>query len=166
MSDLLDEQGNIYDFEIFKTRFGLRGTFLDFQSLIRKIPNRWKTTLNNNKNICIINNFNVKCIVYVKLVLKDKKGCRWFYDLMKQSKKIELTNKWMQELGFINEEEHTSLNKVIRSIKEIRLKDFQYKVKNKILVTKSFLHKINKVDNNICAYCNLQRYIIFLLNVK
>ena len=73
MSDLLDEQGNIYDFEIFKTRFGLRGTFLDFQSLIRKIPNRWKTTLNNNTNICIINRFNVKCNVYVKLVLKDKK---------------------------------------------------------------------------------------------
>ena len=27
VSDLLDEQGNIYDFEIFKTRFGLRGMF-------------------------------------------------------------------------------------------------------------------------------------------
>ena len=62
------------DFEIFKTRFGLRGTFLDFQSLIRKIPNRWKSTLNNNKNICIINKFNIKCNVYVKLGLKDKKG--------------------------------------------------------------------------------------------
>ena len=36
-------------FEIFKTRFGLIGTFLDFQALIRKIPNRWKTTLNDNK---------------------------------------------------------------------------------------------------------------------
>ena len=27
VSDLLDEQGNIYDFDIFKTRFGLRGRF-------------------------------------------------------------------------------------------------------------------------------------------
>ena len=66
MSDLLDEQGNIHDFEIFKPRFGLTGTFLDFQALITKIPNQWKTTLNNNKNICIINKFNVKCTVYVK----------------------------------------------------------------------------------------------------
>ena len=161
VSDLLDEQGNIYDFEIFKTRFGLRGTFLDFQALIRKIPNRWKTTLNNNKNICIINKFNVKCNVYVKLILKDKKGCRRFYDLMTQSKKIELTNKWMQELGFINEEEHKSFNKVIRSIKEMRLKDIQYKVTNKILVTKSFLHKINKVEYSICEYCNLQPETIY-----
>ena len=63
VSDLLGEQGNIYDFENFKTRFGLRGTFLDFQALIRNIPKRWKTTLNNNKNICIINKFNVRCNV-------------------------------------------------------------------------------------------------------
>ena len=69
----------------------------------------------------------------VKLILKDKKGCRRFYDLMTQfKKKTELTNKWMQELGFLNEEEHKSFYKIIRSIKEIRLKDFQYKVTNKI----------------------------------
>ena len=43
-ADLLDEQGNIYVFVTFKTRFGLRRTFLEYQSLIRKSPNRWKTT--------------------------------------------------------------------------------------------------------------------------
>ena len=42
MADLLDEQGNIYGFEAFKARFGFRGTFLEIQSLIRKIPNKWK----------------------------------------------------------------------------------------------------------------------------
>ena len=61
MSDLLDEQGNIYDSETFKTRFGLRGTFLDFQSLIRKIPNRWKTTLNNQ--------LTLKCTTPTPIVL-------------------------------------------------------------------------------------------------
>ena len=85
---------------------------------------------------------------------------------MTQSKKIELTNKWMQELGFINEEENKSFNKVICSIKEIRLKDFQYKVTNKILVTKSFLHKINKVDNSICEYCSLQPETIYHLFIE
>ena len=41
MADLLDDQGNIYYFEVFKNKFGVRGTILFFQSLIRKIPNRW-----------------------------------------------------------------------------------------------------------------------------
>ena len=85
---------------------------------------------------------------------------------MTQSKRIELTNKWMQVLGFINEEEHKSFNKVIRSFKEIQVKDFQYKITNKILVTKSFLHKINKVDNNICEYCNLQPETIYHLFIE
>ena len=43
MSDVLDEQGNIYDFETFKTRFGLRGTFLDFKSLFGKFQIDGKT---------------------------------------------------------------------------------------------------------------------------
>ena len=49
-----------------------------------------KTTVNNSKNICVINKFNVKCNIYVKLVLKDKIDCRWFHNLMPQSNKIEL----------------------------------------------------------------------------
>ena len=89
MSDLLDDQGNIYDFDVFKDRFGVRGTILDFQSLIRKIPNRWKILLNSNKDITIANKFNVKCNIYVQFLLKDKKGCRRFYDLMTQSQKVE-----------------------------------------------------------------------------
>ena len=72
----------------------------------------------------------------------------------------------MQELGPINEEEHKSFNKVMCSIKEIRLTDFQYKVTNKILVTKSFLHKTNKVDNNIYEYCNLQPETIYHLFIE
>ena len=136
-ADLLDDQGNIYDFDVFKNRFGLRGTFLDFQSLIRKIRNGWKILLNNNKDIAIANKFNVNCNIYVHYLLKDKKGCRRFYDSMAQSKTTELTNTWMQEFGFINEEEYRIFNKVIRNVKEIELKDFQFKVTNK-----NFSHKI------------------------
>ena len=67
-ADLLDEQGNIYEFVTFKTRFGLRRTFLEFQSLIRKIPNRWKTTMDENKNISIANRLNVKCNIYLQFI--------------------------------------------------------------------------------------------------
>ena len=31
ISDLIDEQGNIYKFEVLKTKYHLRGTFLDYQ---------------------------------------------------------------------------------------------------------------------------------------
>ena len=86
---------------------------------------------------------------------------------MSQSTKNEQTNKWMQELGFINDEKYKHFNRVISSINEIRLKDFQYKVTNKMLVTKSFLHKIKLTTISLnTAVCSLKQYIIFLLNVK
>ena len=166
VSDLLNEQGNMFDFEALKTRYGIRGTFLEYEALKNKIPNRWKNMLNDNTTTCITNRFNVTCNIYLQFVLKDKKGCRRFYDLMLQSKKIELNDKWMQEFGFIDTDEYKHYNKIIASVKEIKLKDFQFKVINKILVTKSFLYRINKTDNNICEYCNQQTETIYHLFVE
>ena len=85
---------------------------------------------------------------------------------MTQSQKVELTNKLMQEFGFINEEDYKIFNKIIQNIKEIKLKDFQFKVTYKILVTNSFLHKINKIDSNMCEYCNRQPETIHHLLVE
>ena len=38
VSDLYDEQGNLCSFETLKVRFGLKGTFLEYHSLVKKIP--------------------------------------------------------------------------------------------------------------------------------
>ena len=38
ISDLIDENGNLYEFVTLKNRYGLKGTFLDYQSVLRKIP--------------------------------------------------------------------------------------------------------------------------------
>lgn len=46
------------------------------------------------------------------------------------------------------------------------LKDFQFKIKNKILVTTSFLHRISKKDDNQCSYCNQHAETIYHLFVE
>ena len=48
----------------------------------------------------------------------------------------------------------TVTNRIIKDIKETKLKEFQFKINNRILVTKSFLYKINKVDDGMCSFCN------------
>ena len=53
-----------------------------------------------------------------------------------------------QELGLITDNELKTCNTALKYIKEIKLRGFQYKVTNKILVTKTFLHRINKVNND------------------
>ena len=54
---------------------------------------------------------------------------------------------------FITDYELKTYNTELKYIKEIKLKDFQYEVTNKILVTKTFLRRINKVNNDLCEYC-------------
>ena len=154
VSDLIDERGNLYEFEALKTRHNLRGTFLEFQSLIRKIPNEWRIILDNNKVTCILNKFNVRCNIYVQQIMADKKGCRRFYDIMTATNTFVLNNKWERDIAGITEREWMNYFSVIKLIKEVKLKDFQYKVTNKILVTKSFLYRINKIDNDRCEYCH------------
>ena len=57
------------------------------------------------------------------------------------------------ELGGIPKEEWRKYNKILSELKEVKLKDFQFKLNNKILASKSFLFRINKIDNNLCSYC-------------
>ena len=40
ISDLFDESENLFEFDTLKNRYSLRGTFLDYQSVIRKIPKK------------------------------------------------------------------------------------------------------------------------------
>ena len=59
----------------------------------------------------------------------------------------------MNTIG-ITPEEWNFFNGIVRNTQEVKLKDFQFKINNHILVTKSFLYKINKTDNDRCSLCD------------
>ena len=44
----------------------------------------------------------------------------------------------------------------LKYINEIKLRDIQLKINNKNLVTNSFLYKRNKIDYDLCSYCQKQ----------
>ena len=50
--DLLDAQGNFYQFNDFKNKYNVNGTFLDYLSLLRKLPRKCVNNINENSNIC------------------------------------------------------------------------------------------------------------------
>ena len=166
VSDILDEHGNFYQFDVLKTIYNIRGTFLDFQTLIRRIPNTWKEILRENRILIVLHRYNVKTNIYVQQLLKDKKGCRRMYDTMLSPKCFIHNNKWEQVGLNINEQTWKKYHSVIISLIEVKIKDFQYKITNKILVTKSFLYRINKTNDNLCEYCHQQPETIFHLFVE
>lgn len=154
ISDLLDQNGNFYTFEMFKALYDVAGTFLDYRRLIAKIPEQWKVNIRDNRIVHRINLFNVNCSLYTQFLIKDKKGCRRFYDIMIRANEITVDNKWVREIGALNEHDFTTYNRTMKDLKEVTLKDFQYKINNKILVTNSFLYRIGKVEDYRCSYCN------------
>ena len=71
-------------------------------------------------------------------------------------KELVQQNKWQVEMRNIGEKEWQSYFSTIQRLNEVKLRDFQYKIKNKIIVTNSFMFKINKTDNEMCSYCQEQ----------
>jgi hypothetical protein len=129
--------------------------------VILSIPNEWKNKLTRHKQE--INKFkcNLHLNVYLKTLIKDKKGSRTFYDSLVNSRLVDLTYKWQAEIGNILHDEAKTSYKNLKQINEIKLKDFQFKINHKILVTKTFLFKINKSENDVCSYCNIAPETIY-----
>ena len=54
--------------------------------------------------------YNVTCNIYVQYLLKDKRGCRTFYDQLKQVDQIIRQEEWMNEVGYIIDQEWNKCN--------------------------------------------------------
>ena len=141
------------DFDAFKVRFSVQGTVFHYQSILNPIPIEWRHKIDDNQNLCVEMKYRVPCLEITKILLKDVKGSRKLYNILTDTDSITPT-RWATDLGNIPEEDFRKYNSVITERHDVKLKDFQFKINNKILVTKSFLHRINKVDNNICTFCN------------
>lgn len=100
---------------------------------------------------CYKNNLNLN--PYVKNLIKNEKGCKRFYEVIAKTRLTALPTKWFQDLSDIREKEYLKVCKRLEEIHEIKLRDFLFKLNTKIIVTKSFLLKINKSENDLCSYC-------------
>ena len=151
--DIINVQGEFYNFADLKNAYDIRGTFLNFQAIINRIPNDWKNKINNNKEICRDFKYNIVQANPINILLRDKKGSRRIYDIFIKNIRQDVQIRWSRDLGIIQREDWININSTIKEFSEVKLKDFQFKINNKILVTKSFLHRINLIDNNTCSLC-------------
>ena len=161
--DIISEDGEFYTFEELKVKYDIKGTFLDYHSLINNTPQSWKTQINENRIFILENKHNVTCNIYIRELIKTKKGSRIFYDIFVGVNEYIPQGKWQAEIGNITGNEWKLYFLNIKQCHEVKLRDFQYKINNKILVTNSFLFKINKIDSDVCNYCREQPEKIFHL---
>ena len=69
-------------------------------------------------------------------------------------------------MRYINDQDLNRDNTNINDLSEVILKDFQSNINNKILVKKTFLHKIRKVEDIYVHIVNRnqKQFYIYLLN--
>ena len=72
--DIIDSNGHLLTFEQLREQYNIKGTFLDYQRLVKKIPNTWINTINTSNVECNLLKYNVQRNCYLGLILKDKKG--------------------------------------------------------------------------------------------
>ena len=134
-------------FVTFKNIYGVTGTFLDYQRVLANISDQWNILIRNNEIACRENAYKVACSIYIYMYIishKRQKRCRRFYGIMVKTDEVFIQKKWLREVGNLNKNNFIIYNKVLLDLKEVALKDFQFKVNNKILVTKAFLHRIRQ----------------------
>ena len=97
--------------------------------------------------------------------MKAKKGSRVFYDIFVDVNEYMPQNKWQAEIGGIGENEWKSYFLSTKKWHEVKFRDFQYTINNNILVTNSFLAKIN---GGVCSYCKEkpEKYTICFYHVQ
>ena len=142
--DLIDENGLLYQFQMLQERYGIHGTYLDYMQLINRIPRLWRDIINENSEKCASYKNNVQINCFVFYLLRKRRGCRDIYDKIIPVNEVTIPNKWINEIGDIQIDEWKKINKKLNYIKEVKLRDFQFKINNCILVTNSFLFKIKK----------------------
>ena len=152
--DLIDENGLFYNFQNLQERYNIHGTYLDYLHLMQNIPRLWRDTIEENREKNVLYRYNVQINCYVFKLLRKKKGCRDIYDTLISANDVSVPNYWTTEIGDVSNDEWKRFSKNLIYIQEIKLRDFQYKINNRILVTNTFLYKIKKKDSNRCSYCN------------
>ena len=124
MIDLPDDNGSFLDFDVFKVRFSVQGTFLHYQSILNRIPIEWRHKINDNRNLCVEIKYSVPCLEITKILLKDAKGSRRLYNIFLTDIDSITPTRWATDLGNIPEEDFRKYNSVITELHDVKLKDF------------------------------------------
>ena len=89
---ILDDNCIFYTFDRLKEIYRVRGTFLNYENILQKIPNQWENIKNENRVFIYQKRYNITCNVFVAYLLKDKKGSRRFYDILAHVGEMGVTN--------------------------------------------------------------------------
>ena len=65
IGEILDDNGYFYTCDRLKEIYRVRGSFLNYENILQKIPNQWKNIINENRVFAYQISYNITCNVFV-----------------------------------------------------------------------------------------------------
>jgi hypothetical protein len=167
LHDILQENGNFKTIEELELEHNVRIDCMYYNSLKNAIPTQWKRDVKKMRvpSLAISNkekpflNCNNRILALSIICNKD---VYWELVTKKQTKPIAAT-KWCTEFN-IPEQEWTIIYKTMTTIKETKMRAFQYKIINNLIPCNLYLKRIKRSNTDKCAKCNtlddLKHYLI------
>ena len=149
--DLLDDSHHVLNHQNFLQRFDIRVNFLTYHGIIMAVESYIKSL-----------NITPSGISYpyitpqTLLLISSVKGCKDFYSILIADKEEppNCQTKWENIIDSTSVNWKTVHQMPFKTCVDAKLKCFQHRFINRILATKSFLHKINITDSPLCEMCN------------
>ena len=159
VSDLINDDGTIIDYEVFCTKFNFRPLRLNFYGIIRNIK---RMRINH---LCSRTFGPFKPSV-LDIILKFKKGCRNIYnELLFEFVERPISEiKWENDLLFHRDNKWwKKVNSSVFQLNDTKLSWLQYRVLYRILGTKCILYKMHLTNDNLCSFCAEHRETVYHL---
>ena len=139
---MLQGNGTVQRYQHFKDHLQINTHFLQYCAIVTAIPWKFRSAKLDRQEVYDINNFNFENlknsgsqVAYSKLLGKVTFTCKWSTTFDTDFKDV--------------------FNVCYACTVDTKLRNFQYKLINKILPTKNLLLKMRVKDNNLCNFCKL-----------
>lgn len=143
---------NFLSFEDFSQKFNVNCNFLQYHGMIMAIKQYLRNIVKDTEKLPLPN-----IPLNLELVIKSKRGCKDFYNCMLVTPPRPTgTTKWNREFDF-DDDKWKKIHKLPFSVtNNSKLIWFQARINHHILVTNTFLFKINLIPSSLCTFCNLE----------
>ena len=154
VGDIIDTDGKVMKVEDIKSKYNFNPNILDYYR-VKKLMERF---INKNKKGGKFETFRPTYPCHLKFLGKPTKGCKQFYQILKDSCtntplcKLKW-NKVVSPLDNLNNVWVQIFKACFKSVTDNTLVWFQYKILFNILDTRGYLHKVKIIENNQCYFC-------------
>ena len=159
INELLNETGNVLTFQEFRDKYSCESNFLQYYQVVSAIPKRlWSLarcsdTINRSFSTQNDNIFSLNESTQINLCKAKSKDFYNLFNVKIHTEDHTGPKRWSEKLS-LNKDVWTRIFKSLKNIcKDTKLKEFQFKLIHRTIVTKKELFRFGIKTDDECLYC-------------